>query len=74
MPARYGSTRYSYNLAGCTSTFRRQPDLARHVKSIHGPKTPCPQGNCGYATGREDKMKEHVHKNHKCPSQYDTLL
>ncbi|KAH8817191.1 hypothetical protein F5884DRAFT_778715 [Xylogone sp. PMI_703] len=57
------------NIFGCSSTFSRPSDLARHKKSIHGPKEECIFRNCGYATGRSDKMKEHMRKKHSTRSQ-----
>jgi hypothetical protein len=48
----------------CTSTFTRPHDLARHKKTIHGPKQHCPYPMCKFATGRNDKMNEHNRKKH----------
>lgn len=49
---------------GCTSRFRRPYDLARHKKTIHGPKKLCSYESCTYATARSDKMNEHTRKKH----------
>ena len=53
------------DIAGCTSSFCRLSDLARHKKTLHGPKQQCAHHGCQYATGRDDKMNEHVRKIHK---------
>jgi hypothetical protein len=53
------------DIAGCASSFCRFSDLARHKKTLHGPKQQCAYHGCQYATGREDKMNEHVRKIHK---------
>jgi len=55
---------YECDIVGCSSTFTRIYDLARHKKTIHGPKEQCIFLGCGYATARLDKMKEHVKKRH----------
>ncbi|KAF2118628.1 hypothetical protein BDV96DRAFT_360252 [Lophiotrema nucula] len=49
-------------VSGCTSTFARKPDLERHNRTIHGPKTPCLY--CQYGTVWKDKMMEHLRKKH----------
>ena len=55
----------------CKSNFSRPSDLARHQKSIHGPKTECAYAGCGYTTGRADKMSEHVRKRHRTAGEFE---
>ena len=64
------TARYLCDIYECSSSFRRPSDLVRHKKSIHGPKSPCPYMQCGYATGREDKMNEHIRKIHRVQGGY----
>ncbi|KIN03152.1 hypothetical protein OIDMADRAFT_144198 [Oidiodendron maius Zn] len=71
----YSSTdtaRYLCEIYECSSSFRRPSDLVRHTKTIHGPKSPCPYTQCGYATGREDKMNEHIRKIHRVQAKAQT--
>ncbi|CAG8950105.1 hypothetical protein HYFRA_00008339 [Hymenoscyphus fraxineus] len=49
---------------GCKSTFKCQFNLVRHRSSIHGSKRNCPQEGCQYATGRKDKLNEHIRRMH----------
>ncbi|KAE8442814.1 hypothetical protein EG329_002786 [Mollisiaceae sp. DMI_Dod_QoI] len=51
-------------LPTCNATFKRIPDLQRHISTIHGLKSPCPHNSCLYQTGRKDKMMEHIRKMH----------
>ncbi|KAH8656988.1 hypothetical protein BGZ60DRAFT_434648 [Tricladium varicosporioides] len=55
--------RYNCDSPDCCSNFSRLSDLARHKKTIHGPKREC-RFRCGYATARPDKMKEHTRNKH----------
>jgi len=59
------SPRFRCSYSGCTSSFRRSSDQARHEKSIHGPKQQCSYQGCSYWTGRPDKLNEHTRKIHK---------
>jgi uncharacterized C2H2 Zn-finger protein len=45
----------------CEKTFKRLPDLQRHIKTIHSNVKPfvCPH-NCGKAFGRKDALKRHL--------------
>ncbi|KAG9236080.1 hypothetical protein BJ875DRAFT_457371 [Amylocarpus encephaloides] len=54
---------------GCRSSFRCQFNLMRHKSSIHGSKRPCPLEGCNYASGRPDKMKEHIKRMHSFVSE-----
>jgi hypothetical protein len=58
-------------LPNCHSTFSRPSDLARHQKSIHGPKMKCAHIGCEYTTGRADKMTEHVRKIHWTAGEFE---
>ncbi|KAJ8063462.1 hypothetical protein OCU04_007338 [Sclerotinia nivalis] len=42
--------------------FARRADLIHHQQSLHCPKAPCIYSSmgCSYATGRTDKVKEHI--------------
>lgn len=64
------SSRIACPVPGCTSTFGRRSDLARHQKSIHGPKTKCAYTACAYMTGRVDKMAEHMRKIHQTAGEF----
>lgn len=46
----------------CTTTFKRLPDMLRHVKSIHSNLKPyvCPNRKCGKAFSRKDALKRHL--------------
>lgn len=67
----YESIRFHCPDPNCISTFARRGDLTRHQRSLHSPKTPCTYSliGCSYATGRPDKMKEHMRKRHHAGNQ-----
>ena len=70
-PRSHGSkARYCCDIIGCTVTFARSYDLVRHKHTVHGPKMQCQYLQCGYATARRDKMKEHHRKKHLDQSKF----
>ena len=62
--------RHSCRWDGCTSTFSRKADVARHIKSTHDVKMlDCPKNRCnrvgdnGFA--RQDHLVEHLRGFHR---------
>ena len=57
----------------CTSLFKSQPTLSKHIELVHEKKKPYLCSYCDYACGMKSDLKKHVEavhertQSHKCP-------
>ncbi|CAG2181983.1 unnamed protein product [Oppiella nova] len=54
---------------GCTASFARPTDLARHKRETHCTERQylCEHENCGSKFYRKDDLRHHIRRKHDCP-------
>jgi hypothetical protein len=67
-------TRTQCDIEASKSARHGQADFRQHEIPIRGLKQLCPFDPCGYATGKVDKMMEHMRSMHEAAGKYTISL
>jgi hypothetical protein len=67
-------TRYQYDVEASESACHDRAESRQHEIPIRGLKQLCPFDPCGYATGKVDKMMEHMRNMHEAAGKYTISL
>jgi hypothetical protein len=69
-----GTRYHQYDVEASESAFHDQADFRQHEIPIRGLKQLCPFDPCEYATGKIDKMIEHMRNMHEAAGKYTMSL